>query len=156
MHLFIVLEQTRRLLGVNSGYFCVWQHINCQKWRSVSRQIYASSDIGRAKRRLGKWAKWGENGSVHCALVFDIAVVYSLAIGISYDSTQNVTPGYTGVRVIAGQRDFHIKIVGVTIACVTAARGRKNEALGSVCASAPNSVFYNLFRLFAISNACSD
>ena len=26
----------------------------------------------------------------------------------------------------------------------------------NVCASAPNSVFYNLFRLFAISNACSD
>ena len=35
------------------------------------------------------------------------------------------------------------------LACVTAARGRKNEALGSVCASAPNSVFYNFFRLFA-------
>ena len=30
------------------------------------------------------------------------------------------------------------------------ARGRKNEALGRFCASAPNSVFYNLFRLFAI------
>ena len=42
------------------------------------------------------------------------------------------------------------------LACVTAARGRKNEALSSVCASAPNSVFYNLFRLFAISNAYSD
>ena len=40
----------------------------------------------------------------------------------------------------------------VVFSRVTDARGRNNEALSVVCASVPNSVSYNLFRLFAISN----
>ena len=54
------------------------------------------------------------------------------------------------------QKTYNLRNTNTDLACVTAARGRKNEALGSVCASAPNSVLYNLFQLFAISNACSE